>query len=545
MQLNSSESFFKSAKFRRGVLDNAEQITDTDATRRENTENEKNAYADNAQPLFIPIGEVVGAVAAKELQPPVLKNCEWRTYPKVPYYAVIQGLQLSINVAGPSEDIDNDLNSATLLNSLPALQSLLQDAATKHGCIFYLSSLKGSFNTLLYPLHTGMNNTTASVPTSSPTATAELDYGLYLQALHDGFRRFTELRDECCRVSSSLSPLSSDLCTHHIFLVRIIDHLRLKDVIGLLAVENARLCLCLTASSKVTQLYFTQRAQDIGIELEWIHGSTLLSEPLSLSITDVNPVFALWDIFANMPLHTTLYETSGNNAAWTLGNSTADQFLRQVNVTILSSLQFFGSVSYTPVLRLCEVGQMGTGGKRLLWSLVGATRVVLPQFLAGIVSALVERSPVDCFELRFAYDSGGAVAGTAAAVGIYAADDARRGVRYVTGPRHGVVQQKSSVSSSVSTAVFRAFSRLSAEAWLSDGDRHYYALFLDDDPVPLECEFVVDSLRYSRRLGKPFLQMNGKQEQKIQHQLFLQPSRWGCCFQVVNHVEQVLVDDEE
>ncbi|ORC87840.1 uncharacterized protein TM35_000202490 [Trypanosoma theileri] len=389
MQLTSSESLFKSAKFRHGVLDNTDEIIHTDATSRENNENKKSHNGDNAQSLFIPIGEVIAAVSSKELQPPALKRYEWRTYPKVPYYAVIQGLQLSINIAGPSEEIDNDLNSVTLLNSLPALQALLQDVAIKHGCIFYLSSLKASCNTLLYPFHPITGNATTSLPTNNPTTIAELDYGLYLQALHDSFRRFTELRDECCRASSSLSPLSSDLCTHHILLVRIIDHPRLKDVIALLAVENSRLCLCLTASSKVTQLYFTQRAQDIGIELEWIQGSALLSEPLILSITDVNPVFALWDIFVNLPLHTTLYETNGNTAAWVLSNSTADQFLKHVNVTILSSLPFLGSTSHTPVLRLSEVGQIGTGGKRLLWSLVGAPRVVLPHFLAGIVSALV------------------------------------------------------------------------------------------------------------------------------------------------------------
>ncbi|KEG05706.1 hypothetical protein DQ04_19161010, partial [Trypanosoma grayi] len=300
MQSTGSHPLFESAVFRRSVLDGNERTAaEGDADRN-----------DGAQRPFLPILQAPSRTAAEEagggMQPlgaAARRRDEWRMYPTVPYYPAVPALQLTINVAGPEENVTDDLNGADLLKKLPALQALLQDAVAKNGDIFYLSAMQASRNPLLYPL----SATTAGKAAAS-LSSAELDYWRYVQALHDGFRRFVELRDACCRASSA------EVCTHHVFFVRIADHPRLKDIVALLAIEKARLCLCLCASSRVTQQYFTQHAQDVGVELEWVLGSALVSEPAGLAMTDVNPVFALWDVFVNLPLHTAPQET-GNAVA--------------------------------------------------------------------------------------------------------------------------------------------------------------------------------------------------------------------------------------
>lgn len=514
MQPTVSQPLFRPAAFRHGDLGDVGQTVVKD----------KNDDDDKTRDFLVSIAQ---ASLPQPLLPPQSGNA-WRVYPTVPFYATMQGLQLLINVAGPAEDAGDDMNDAALLKSLPALQSLVQDAATKYGGVFYLGALQATCNKLLYP---GSAATTTTTTTTTTTPTAELDYWRYLQALHDVFRRFVELRDLCCRAPSL------EFCTHHVFFVRVADHPRLKDIVALLAIENARLCFCLSASSRVTQQYFTQHARDVGVELEWVLGSAMVSEPERLAVTDVNPVFALWDVFVSLPLHTTSFRPSlpagasdGAAAAFSFDGVVAERFLRNVNLTLLSSLRFAGSEWIAPALRLCEVGQLAEGGRsRVLWSLVGTPRLVLPHLVAGLVRCLVEESPVDCFELRFAH-------GTAAAGETGGRDEiGPRGLAYVTGAQRGVVQRKT--ASSTSNNNFRAFTRLSAESWLSDDDRRRYALFMEDDPVPLECEFVVDSLCYSRRMmGQDRLATDGE---------LLHPQRWGCCFRVKNHVEHILFEDED
>ncbi|KAF8302104.1 hypothetical protein TcYC6_0047720 [Trypanosoma cruzi] len=510
MPSTTSHPPFKSAAIRRGVLGDAEKTAKGD---RQNIDggDERRPFISIAQPS-----------AAPALAPQ--RGKEWRAYPKVPFYAVMQGLQLVINVAGPEEDAGDGLNGAGLLRGLSMLQELLQASATKYGGVYYISALPASRNTLLYPAHATRSHTGASALSSVATA-AELDYWKYLQALQDVFYRFAELRDLCC------TGFSKEHCTHHVFFLRITEHPRLKDLMAMLAIENSRLCFCLCASSRVTQQYFTQRAQDVGVELEWVLGSTLVTEPERLAMTEVNPVFALWDVFVNLPLHTTFaaQEASGA-AAMTLSPDgvTAERFLQNINVTLVSSLRFAGSEWSSHTVRLCEVGQLSESGRRrLVWSLMATPCVVLPQLVSGLVRCLVEESPVDYFEMRFTHDM-------ATATGREGAENAGRGVAYVTGARRGVVQRKS--ASSTSNNNFCAFSRLSAEAWLSDDDRRYYGLFLKDDPVPLECEFTVESLRYRRQAG---------QNEPTTGDDVFHPQCWGCGFQMENHVERILVDDEE
>ncbi|RNF21433.1 uncharacterized protein Tco025E_03483 [Trypanosoma conorhini] len=503
---------FKSAAFRHGVLGGT---TPTATGSGQDVDDDDGGV----RRPFIAI-----APPAAPSAPAVQRSRGWRTYPSVPFYAMMQGLQLVMNVAAPGEGAAEDLNDAELLNRLPKLQALIQDAVTKYGSTYYLTSLQSSCNPLLYPAEASRRHTGAST-LASAVATTELDYWAYLQALQDVFYRFTELRDRCCSVSAQ------EACTHHVFFVRLTDHPRLKDLMAMLAVEHARLCLCLCASSRVTQQYFTQRAQDVGVELEWVLGSALVTEPERLTMTEVNPVFALWDVFVNLPLHTTspTHEVSDAVAAMPSPDGVvAERFMRNVSVTLVSSLRFAGSAWSAPALRLCEVGLLSEGGRRrLVWSLVATPCIVLPQLVLGLVRHLVEESPVEHFELRFTHER-------AAGAGVETAGAAGRGVAYVTGASRGVVQRKS--ASSTSGSSLRAFSRLSAEAWLSDDDRRHYGLLLEDDPVPLECEFTLEALRYCRQLSPA----GPATDEELIH-----PQRWGCGFQMENNVVCVLADEEE
>ncbi|ESL08489.1 hypothetical protein TRSC58_03808 [Trypanosoma rangeli SC58] len=509
MSSTASHPPFKSAAFRRGALGSPAPTA---------VDNDKNTNDSDVRRSFI----VVAPPAASPV-PALQRGKGWCPYPSVPFYATMQGLQLVVDVAGPEEDAGDDLNDAELLNSLPTLQTLLQGAATKYGNMYYLTSLQASHNPLLYLAEASRWHTGASTA-ASLVATAELDYWKYLQALQDVFYRFNELRDRCC------TEFAQKLCTHHVLFVRLTNHPRLKDLMAMLAVEQARLCFCLCASSRVTQQYFTQRAQDVGVELEWVLGSALVMEPESLTMTEVNPVFALWDVFVNLPLHATLRtQEVGDSAAAVLSPDgvIAERFLRNVSVTLVSSLRFAGSEWSAPAMRLCEVGQLSESGRRrLVWSLVATPCVVLPHLVVGLVRCLVEESPVDYFEMRFTHEH-------AAAAGMDAAKGAGRGVACVAGARRGVTQRKS--ASSTNNNNLRAFSRLSAEAWLSDDDRRHYGLFLDNDPIPLECEFTVEALRYRRQMGRT----DAATDEELLH-----PQCWGCSFQMENHVECILADDE-
>nr|CCC91695.1 unnamed protein product [Trypanosoma congolense IL3000] len=170
-------------------------------------------------------------------------------------------------------------------------------------------------------------------------------------------------------------------------------------------------------------------------------------------------------------------------------------------------------------------------------------RVVMPHFVTALVESLVERSAVDRFDLRFEH---GVLGSSATAAASHAAPGAGvggpgRGVVYLTGGRRGVGHWRVS-SAGLS---LRAFSRLSAEFWLSDVDRRDYGLVIEGDPTPLECEFMLDSLRYSRGAGigengtgsfHP-LANNGVRLQ--------QPCLWGHCFQMGVCVERIISDDED
>ncbi|CBH12836.1 hypothetical protein, conserved [Trypanosoma brucei gambiense DAL972] len=462
----------------------------------------------------------------------------WHSYPTIPYYSPMQGMQLVISVDGVGEASAGDPSDAVLLKSLPKLQEVLHETVAKHGNVYYLSSLPANRNALLHPYTTA----------APQAATADLDYWRYLQGLQDAFMKLVELRDECVRESSR------DACTHHILLVRVASHPRLKDVALLLSVEKCRLCLCLSASSKVAQQYFTQRAQDVGVELVWVLGSTLITEPECLSMADINPVFALWDVFVNMHLYTTV--TDGGEAGSVGGpNGNASMksgvnnvisrdgtegTLRHVDITVMSSIRFSGCDSYAPALRLSDVGQLSGGGRRLLWALVGSLRVVMPHFVAALVRSLVEHSVVERFELRFdhglpgsAASAGGASEGGAATAG--------RGVVYVTGGRRGIGGRRGLPHG----LTFRSFSRLSAEFWLSDEDRRECGLIVEGDPTPLECEFVVDSIRYNRKLWEEQEECEVGRYMTNENGELLQPLRWGRCFQAVIGVERIIDEQEE
>ncbi|KAH8620492.1 hypothetical protein ERJ75_000054500 [Trypanosoma vivax] len=513
------QSIFKPVAFRRGMLHELDEGSagNTSAINEENT----NSFPVNLAGTAEGSGELFASFSK-----------EWRVYPSVAFYVPAQGLQLVMNVAGPNEDVPEEANSSALLERLPQLQESVHDTSAKHGNVYYLSSVPACRNPVLYP-------SLQHAPV--PQTTAELDYGRYLQALHDAFARFAALRDECARASS----LGTHVLSHHIFLVRIANHARLKDIVLLLAVEKCRLCLCVSASSKVTQQYLTQCARDLGVELEWVLGSVLLSEPTELASTDINPVFVLWDIFVNMQLQVTTTELPdmiGGHIDHGGSRGDGERFLKHVDITVVSSLCFTGCEWHTPVMRLGEVGYLSASGRQLVWSLAPLMRVVLPHFVAALVRLLVSESTVDNFTLRFYYNSPSISTATAAATSSGTASGAGRGVAYVTGARRGGVQRRG-LGSCLS---FRSFSRLSAEFWLSSADRRHFGLCADDNETPLECEFVVDVLRYCRRAGlcdneesTPVSRQTGGNENLIV------PESWGRCFQAIINVERIIDDEEE
>lgn len=220
---------------------------------------------------------------------------------------------------------------------------------------------------------------------------------------HDEEKEKGEVNDGRCdggTLKGAASSNESDVAVHDVLYVRMLAHPVWKDIAALLAVEHGRLVLFMSASSRVTQ----QRLSDCyanamglnsvstlthltgeeheeqahsgaahsGAALAWLAGATLVTEPASLSLTDVNPVYALWDVVVSLPLLSpppTIPAESprgsrcrGKDGAsrhppLVTGTSLlldADTVMRGFHVQVLSSLPLPGAQRGSSIMRLVE-----------------------------------------------------------------------------------------------------------------------------------------------------------------------------------------------
>lgn len=230
-----------------------------------------------------------------------------RLFPPTPYYGLLSCCEVHLDVALTDNDNDGGdydngettaaaggvaprYNPPSTISRLAHMQHLLNACAQTHGAVYYLGTAASPYF--------------SSASSSTPLATSSaLTYAAYVEAMQDGFGQMMQLRASLVRSSStSLSPSPMTPTTQHCFYMQLVAHPQWKDLSLLLCVEQARLLLCLLSSSRVTQKHLTSVCAEVGVELEWLSGASLVVEPAALAAAAFNPIWAAWDALLHLPL---------------------------------------------------------------------------------------------------------------------------------------------------------------------------------------------------------------------------------------------------
>lgn len=230
-----------------------------------------------------------------------------RLFPPTPYYGLLSHCEVHLDVALTDDDNDGGdddngettaaaggvaphYNPPSTISRLAHMQHLLNACAQTHGAVYYLGTAASPY----------FSSASSSTPLASSSA---LTYAAYVEAMQDGFGQMMQLRASLVRSSStSLSPSPTTPTTQHCFYMQLVAHPQWKDLGLLLCVEQARLLLCLLSSSRVTQKHLTSVCAEVGVELEWLSGASLVVEPAALAAAAFNPIWAAWDALLHLPL---------------------------------------------------------------------------------------------------------------------------------------------------------------------------------------------------------------------------------------------------
>lgn len=466
--------FKGNASFRRGNALNAEEAV---AARAEETAvpfrlKEGLVEVNFATPPSRPQPADMGAVPV--LAPPLLPPTSPPPppsrvpYPSLPYYGLLTNVRIETEVSTGLSVPVMGANPPSLLHEIPRVHRQLRDTVELHGSLYYMGT-----PTLL--------DDAATEEASAPVSCAA-----YVEALSSGCVAMCRLRE-----AARAGPRAA--VSHHVLYLRVAGHPTWKDMSAMLSIENGRLLLYLSASSRVTQQTWSQLMLDLGVDLPWFSGAAMVSEPRQPEAKSVNPVFAAWHTLLNFPLV----------GAATTGEEGLDGFL----FCVASSFPFAGATRCVPAVRLAEEAPLyaplteGEGGEtgrgthrvrahRFVWRLVGPLAVVHPLLLAQLLEALIMRTAVAQFQLQCA--AVGARAKTRAVEQSVAAE-AEDGLAYVQGRRvlAALVEQRG-----VSSQSWVGFSRLSCQAWISEEEKASFGLVEDEEE--LECEFELTEVQYTR-----------------------------------------------
>ncbi|CAJ1021427.1 hypothetical protein Q4I32_002600 [Leishmania shawi] len=256
-------------------------------------------------------------LAAAQQTRPAAAKWDQKMFPSVPYYGILSRCEVHIDVsighdvptpawstsAETGTSVETLLPSpATTMTRMAHIQRCLHDVAERFGAVYHLSTSAALSESVAAPLPP-----TQGGPSSAAFLHSPMTYGAYVQALHDSFRRLSELRQTCVSVGgaalgASPAAAADGMATHHTFYMRLLGHPSWKDLSALLCVEKGRLLVCLISSSRITQKYLTETCTAAGVGLDWFGGAALMAEPLRLSPGGVNPVWVVWDALVHLPL---------------------------------------------------------------------------------------------------------------------------------------------------------------------------------------------------------------------------------------------------
>lgn len=448
-------------------------------------------------PTLQPLGDEAGAAAHVGGLP----------YPEVPYYGLLSFLEVRIDIScipgygSGTHQPDANMNATATAAVLPRMQRHLQAAVAHSGRYYVMGSLDPATRSLGShedaPLQRDVRaDTRVAAAATSSSLLPQVCYQEYLLALQALLRAMSERRSAVCDEATG-KPTAS-LC-HHTAMLRVMGHPTLKDLLVSLSIERGRLVLFVTASSRVTQQYLSERMELLGVALDWVAGAALVWEPAALAPSAANPVYYLWDTLLDLPLVPTRLSSTGAAAgAW------GPRMIEGLGVTIVSSVPFPGAACRESSLRLTEQipilcpNTSTPVGRRYVWRVVGPTglpNVILPRCLTHIVRCLA-MSGVTAFDLVCGVLRGGDGVTAARRGGGPVADTGA--VATGLAPVHAV-ERGPTTARGASTPGWSALSRLSCHSWLSDADRARFGLLeVDEDgaQVELECEFELCGVRY-------------------------------------------------
>ncbi|CCW66563.1 unnamed protein product [Phytomonas sp. Hart1] len=464
----------------------------------------------------------------------------YRFYPNVPYYGLLQGIDVHIDIdsaATSSSTASSSLNPSNMAGCISQLHDTLCDAVNRYGDFYYTgNSLLPLFDATpasAMALSTTTQSSSAAVGTSAGTFSGPfIVYEVYLHALIELFQGMSRVRDRCCAPDptstsdsdggpSKALPGGPVLHTHHVVYLRIANHPSLKDVNVMLAIERGRMVLFVSTSSRMTRAYLSAQAQKVLLELRWVSGAVLVWEPDQLRLGEVNPVFALWDVLVNTPLMASVgLADAGSVESPGPADAVQEVLSRVMPLTgrvvegfgwiVLSSLPFSGAQQCRPTLRLQDPVALRVArapnalgnpimGRRYGWRLVGPFRnVVLPHLFTHISQCLVnfehDGHRLRSFTVR-------TQSGAQEEYGEHRNPQSRTGpesggvtgLSYIRSERSGLTTRRGPSSQS-----WMGFSRLSGNDWLSDEEREQLGLLVveNEEEVALECEFSLAEIRY-------------------------------------------------
>ncbi|CCW60622.1 unnamed protein product [Phytomonas sp. EM1] len=467
----------------------------------------------------------------------------YRCYPDVPYYGLLEGIdvQIDINSAATSSLTDSSsLNLSGVATYISELNGALCDVVNRYGSFFYIGNSMLPLDDVppanaTIPSTAAKSSSAAAGAVAGSSSGSSVVYEVYLHALIELFQTMSQIRNRCC--ASNLAPTSGldggpgeaplaceprggVLHTHHVVYARLSGHPTLKDLSLMLAIERGRMVLFVSSSSRVTQAYLSEQAEVVQLKLRWVSGAALVWEPDRLHSSEVNPVLALWDVLMNAPLTGPVDATDPTLAGSEKAvqevlfhqMAVASRVLEGFGWIVLSSLSFSGARQGKATLRLQDPSVLrGTRdrdapgdeiiGHRYVWRLVGPFRnVVLPHLLTHMLQCLVNFECAGHYLRSFIVRTRGADRGEKPEhrnpkrrAG--PESDGVAGLSYIRSERTGLTTQRGPSSQS-----WVGFSRLSGNAWLSDEERQQLGLLVvdDDGEVALECEFTLGEIRYCR-----------------------------------------------
>eukprot|EP00796_Vickermania_ingenoplastis_P011245 gene11245-7813_t len=432
------------------------------------------------------------------------------TFPLVPYYGLVNWLELSVD----SRDLSRDL----LGNSNDPCST-----PTEWGMQRVHNEIDRSF---AHPRPRG-------IPSTGSSASRLLRFDQFTEGMISVYQKFSELCIESKRRSSSC-------VTPHACYIQMSALAHFKDLTVMLSVEGGELILFMTASSKATQQYISETAMKAGVEagqVEWIAGGLLASGHGHPPADEVDAVLTLWNVLISLPLSFPSNSDSDRGLAQ-LNQvvNQSSQTMEGYNICFLSSLQLPGSQPYSPCFRLVEVIPSTASitepleGFRYVWRLVGPLRLVHPNFLSHLIDTLIRRCPVETFDLRCRCDD--SASATSAGDPRFQSSplNSKGGMVYVQGVQHGAAPLLTHGSSTTSS--WHSCSRLSAQAWFSPVERREFGMVaMERDPetgaeeeVHLECEFTLTRIAFTRHGGqKPSHDRCLSEEDPD----FIEPSTWS------------------